>query len=124
MKKITKAELKKIIKEERSKLLSESRVTEEADMMADFNSIATAIENIADELYGMGEHIESGAVSGDAGDEMAKQLEEQVERLNTLYGLMVSYFESMDPESQDAATSQSAVDAYSSRTDGIPRERR
>ena len=113
--KISKRQLKRIIKEERSKLISESRITNEAGMMADLDSIAAEIEGIASEMYGM---------SGDAGDGLAQQLEGQVERLNTFYDLMVGHFESMDPESQDTATSQSAVDAYSSRTDGLPRERR
>ena len=113
--KITKRQLRRIIKEERAKLLKEGRVTNEAGMMADLDSIATEIEGIASEMYG---------TSGAAGDGLAQQLEGQVERLNTFYDLMVGHFESMDPESQDAATSQSAVDAYSSRTDGVPRERR
>jgi hypothetical protein len=96
--KITKRQLKRIIKEERSKLLSESRITEEAGLMADLDSIATAIEDIAHEMYGMSG---PGTVSGDGGAEMAKQLEAQVERLNTLYDLMVGHFESMDPESHE-----------------------
>ena len=99
--KITKRQLRRIIKEGRANLLKENRITKEAGLMADLDSIATAIEDIAHEMYGMGELIETGAVSGDAGDEMAKQLEAQVERLTTFHDLMVGHFESMDPESHE-----------------------
>ena len=41
-----------------------------------------------------------GTVSGEAGDELAQDLEMQVERLTDLHRSMVKYFESMDPENQ------------------------
>ena len=95
--KITKRQLRRIIKEERTSLLKEDRIAKEAGLMADLDSIATEIEVIASEVYGMSG---PGTVSGDAGDGLAQQLEGQVERLTTLYDLMVTHFESMDPENQ------------------------
>ena len=94
--KITKRQLRKIIKEEKTRLLSEqSRITREAHLLADLDSIATAIEELAGGVYGM---IAPGAVSGDAGDEVARDLEMQVERLTTLHRSMQAHFESMDPK--------------------------
>lgn len=87
--KITKRQLRRIIKEEKQKLIrEESKERKEGRLLADLDNIATAIEGIASEMYGMGE---SGLP--DAGDELAKQLEAQVERLNTFHDLMVTYFE-------------------------------
>ena len=94
--KITKRQLKRIIKEEKTRLLSEqSRITREANLLADLDSIATAIEELAGGVYGMSG---PGTVSGDAGDEVAQDLEMQVERLTNLHRSMQAYFESMDPE--------------------------
>ena len=98
--KITKRQLRRIIKEGRANLLKENRITKEAGLMADLDSIATAIEDIAHEMYGMGE-INRQSGLPDAGDELAKQLEAQVERLTTFHDLMVGHFESMDPESHE-----------------------
>ena len=41
-----------------------------------------------------------GTVSGDAGDEIAQDLEMQVERLTALHRGMQAHFESMDSENQ------------------------
>lgn len=91
--KITKRQLRRIIKEEKQKLIrEESKERKEGRLLADLDNIATAIEGIASEMYGMGEiNWQSGLP--DAGDELAKQLEAQVERLNTFHDLMVTYFE-------------------------------
>jgi hypothetical protein len=65
--------------------------------MADLDSIATAIEEIAAGMYGLQDPGEPGLA---VGDEMAGDLEMQVERLTAFYDQMVSHFESMDPENQ------------------------
>jgi hypothetical protein len=106
--KITKRQLRRIIKEEKRKLLEApgDRINVEAGLMADLNDIAAAIEEIAGGMYGMSG---PGTVSGDAGDEMAGDLELQVERLNDFYNQMVSHFESMDPENQPERPSPSGV---------------
>ena len=99
---VTKRQLRRIIKEEKRKLLREAprdRIKIEAGLMEDLDSIATDIEDIASQMYGMGG---PGTVSGDAGDGLAQQLEGQVERLTTFYELMVSHFESMNAEYHSA----------------------
>ena len=95
--KITKRQLKRIIKEEKKTLLKEDRVRKEATMLGTLDSIASSIEELAGGIYGMSG---PGTVSGDAGDEVAQDLEMQVERLNDLYQALVSHFESMDSENQ------------------------
>ena len=97
---ITKRQLKRIIKEERRKLLKEAprdRINKEAGLMSDLDSIAASIEEIAAGMYGLVDPI--GEDPG-GGDEMAQDLELQVERLTALYDQMVAHFESMDPENQ------------------------
>lgn len=104
---VTKGQLRRIIKEEKRKLIeaSRDRIKTEAQLMTDLDDIAVAIEEIAGGLYGMSG---PGTVSGDAGDEMAQDLELQVSRLNDLYRSMVSHFESMDDEESSSATSDMA----------------
>jgi hypothetical protein len=94
--KITKSKLRKIIKEEKKVLLKESRVRKEATMLGTLDSIASSIEELANGMYGL---VDPNG-NGDAGDEMAQDLEMQVERLTDLYQAMVSHFESMDSENQ------------------------
>jgi len=98
--KVTKSRLRKLVREEKQKLLEapRDRIKVEAVLMADLNDIASAIDEISGGLYGMSG---PGTVNGDDGDEMARDLELQVERLNDFYGQMVNHFESMDPENQD-----------------------
>jgi hypothetical protein len=105
--KVSKRQLQAIIKEERSKLLREqpisgeqavqmqaaqkaaSDVKQQANMLAELDDIAAIIESLAKEMYGMSG---PGTVSGDAGDEMARDLEMQIERLNMFYETMEDYF--------------------------------
>ena len=63
--------------------------------MADLAMIVDAIEEIAAGMYGLQDPGDPGVP---AGDEMAGDLEMQVERLNSFYDQMVAHFESMDPE--------------------------
>ena len=93
--KITKRQLKRIIKEERQKLVEQSRVGKEARLLADLNDIATAIEEIARGMYGL---VDPGEPRGNAGDEMASDLEMQIERMNEVYRRLEAHLESMDPE--------------------------
>jgi hypothetical protein len=93
--KITKRQLKRIIKEERAKLIEQSRVGREARLLADLNDIATAIEEIARGMYGL---VDPGEPRGNAGDEMAADLEMQIERMNEVYRRLEAHLESMDPE--------------------------
>jgi len=95
--KITKRQLRRIIKEEKKSLLKEDRIRKEATFLGTLDDIASSIEEIAGGVYGMSG---PGTVSGEAGDELAQDLELQVERLTDLYRAMVSHFESMDPENQ------------------------
>ncbi len=46
-------------------------------------------------MYGL---IDPGDPDVSNGDDMAQELEMQVERLSALYDQMVAHFESMDPE--------------------------
>jgi len=111
--KVSKTQLRRIIREERGRLLSEqpisgaqadqmataqkaaSDVKKQADMMAELDDIAVRIEDIAKEMYGMSG---PGTVSGDGGDEMARGLEAQIERLNMFYETMEAYFTVITPE--------------------------
>ena len=93
--KITKRQLRRIIKEERAKLVEQSRVGKEARLLADLNDIATAIEEIARGMYGL---VDPGEPGGAAGDEMAADLEMQIERMNEVYRRLEAHLESMDPE--------------------------
>jgi hypothetical protein len=105
--KVTKRQLKRIIKEGKIKItLNEGRIVDEVQLMTDLDDIASAVEEIAEGMYGMSG---PGTVSGDEGDEMAESLLLQVERLNVLYSQMVSHFESMDPENQPDRPGPSGV---------------
>jgi len=94
--KITKRQLRRIIKEEKAKLNEQSREVKEAGLMTDLDSIVTSIEQLAAGMYGL---VDPGG-NGDAGDEMAQDLEMQAERLTKFYDSMVAHFESMDPAGQ------------------------
>lgn len=105
--KITKRQLKRIIKEEKTRLLTEqSRIAKEARLLTDLDSIASAIEELASSVYGMSG---PGTVSGDAGDEIAQDLEMQVERLTALHRGMQAHFESMDSENQAIGDTRRSV---------------
>jgi len=118
--KITKRQLKKIISESagfapmksratpeikaavsnsyRQEQLNESnRIQKEVELMTQIDQIASSIEEIAGGIWGMSG---PGTVDGSAGDELAQDLELQVERLNDFYGLLVAHFESTDSENQ------------------------
>jgi hypothetical protein len=99
--KITKRQLRKIIKEEKAKLAEapRDRINTEATLLSDLDSIASSIEEVAAGMYGLVDP--SG--NGDAGDEMAADLEMQIERLNALHRAMTAHFESMDPEFDENA---------------------
>ncbi len=83
------AEFTAVIK---GKNLTESRINAEATLMSDLDSIASAIEDIAEGMFGL---VDPGG-NGDAGDEMAEDLGMQIQRLNDLHAAMVRHFESMD----------------------------
>ena len=105
--KVSKAQLRRIIREEKSRLLSEqpisgaqadqmaaaqkaaNDVNKQAGFMSELDNIASAIEEIAAGMYGMSG---PGTVSGDEGDEMAQDLELQIERLNVFHQQMEDYF--------------------------------
>ena len=113
--KITKRQLKRIIKEEKANLLKESkapfpmksrvdpafarlikeqsRAKSEGELQGDLAVIIDAIESIAFEMYGLEDPGNPGAA---AGDEMAKGLEMQVERLGTFFDQLEAYFITID----------------------------
>ena len=92
--KITKRHLRRIIKEEKARLLSEqSREAKEGRLLGDLASITSSIQEISDGLYGLEDPGDPGAP---AGDDMAQDLEMQIERLNELFGILEAHFESMD----------------------------
>ena len=93
--KITKRQLRRIIKEEKAKLHEQSRQAKEGALLADFNMVATSIEEIAAGMYGL---VDPGEPRAAAGDEMASDLEMQVERINDIYRRLEAHFQSMDPE--------------------------
>ena len=91
--KITKRQLRRIIKEEKAKLLKEipsshgnpgAAGQDEAAFLADFSMTMGAIKEIAAGMYGLIDPADAG-LSISAGDDMANDLELQVERLNDLY---------------------------------------
>ncbi len=93
--KITKRQLRRIIKEEKQRILSEqSREAKEGALLADFNMVVTSIEEIAAGMYGL---VDPGG-NGDAGDEMAEDLEMQIERMNDVYRRLEAHLQSMDAE--------------------------
>ena len=105
--KITRRQLKRIIREEKRKLQEapRDRIKVESGLMADLDSIASSIEDIAAGMYGLEDPVgasQGAAAALSAGDDMAGELELQVERLNAFYSQMVAHFESMDPESAPA----------------------
>jgi hypothetical protein len=100
---ITKRQLRRIIKEERRKLLKEAprdRIVQEADLLGDLNSIASSIEEVEKGMYGLVDPL--GEDPG-GGDELAADLNLQIERLNEFYRNLNAYFESMDSENQPLA---------------------
>ena len=94
--KITKSQLKRIIKEEKQRILSEqSREAKEGALLADFNMVIASIEEIAAGMYGL---VNPGEPRESAGDDMAADLEMQVERMNDIYRKLEAHLESMDVE--------------------------
>jgi hypothetical protein len=106
--KITKRQLRRIIREEKANLAEapRDRIKVEAGLMADLDSIATSIEEIAAGMYGL---VDPMGEDPGGGDEMAGELEMQVERLTSLHAQMVAHFESMDPENQPDRPGPSGV---------------
>jgi len=94
------AEFVALIKGKPLKEAPRDRIKVEAGLMSDLDSIATSIEEIAEGMYGL---IDPMGEDPGGGDEMAGELEMQVERLGTLYNQMVAHFESMDPENATSA---------------------
>lgn len=93
--KITKRQLRRIIKEEKAKLNEESRQSKEGTLLSDLDSIASSIEDIASGMYGL---IDPGDPDISSGDDMAQELEMQIERLNVLHRALIAHFQSMDTE--------------------------
>ena len=93
---VTRRQLRRIIKEEKASILSEqSREAKEGALLADFNMVVTSIEEIAAGMYGL---EDPGDPGGPAGDDLASDLEMQVERMNDIYRKLEAHFESMDQE--------------------------
>jgi len=108
--KITKRQLRRIIKEEKWKLFEQpisgvqanqmaatqkaaQDVARQADMMAELDDIASAIEEIAAGMYGLEDPGDPGAAAGiEAGDALGHDLEMQIERLTTFHRQMEDYF--------------------------------
>ncbi len=83
---MTKDRLRKIIKEEKSRILSEqSQIKKEAYLLGTLDSIASSIEEIAGGIWGQD-------------DELAQDLEMQVERLTDFYRSLTTHFEQQDEE--------------------------
>ena len=93
---ISRKHLARIIKEEKARLISEaSREAKEGEILADFNMVVSAIEEIEKGMYGL---VDPNAPGDTYGDELASDLGMQVARLNDLYGALQRHFESMDME--------------------------
>ena len=94
--KITKRQLRRIIKEEKKRILSEqTREAKEGALLADLNMVVTSIEEIAAGMYGL---VDPGEPREAAGDDMAADLEMQVERMNDIYRRLEAHLQSMDTE--------------------------
>ena len=110
--KITKRQLKRIIKEEKKRLnetfspmksiahpemltliREQSTAAQEGVLLADLSSILDSIGEIANGMYGLQDPGEPGL---QLGDEMAGDLELQVERLNSFFTQLETYFEMID----------------------------
>ena len=90
--KTTKNQLRRLIREEKSRLLSElSSEAAEGGLLADLSMASGAIGEIAAGMYGL---VDPADASIQAGDDMAQDLELQVERLNALFDQLEAYFES------------------------------
>ena len=76
-------------------LNEQSRPAKEGELLSDLNMVVTSIEEIAAGMYGLQDPGDPGV---QAGDEMAQDLEMQIERLNGFYKQLQAHFESMDPE--------------------------
>ena len=97
--KITKRQLRRIIKEEKLKLLKEQTAPAlQGQLLADFSMTMEAISEIAAGMYGLDDpgNVKAGLSVQPVGDEMANDLEMQVERLNNLYTKLEAHFESGD----------------------------
>ena len=109
--KVSKRQLRRIIREEKSRLLSEQPISgaqadqmagaqkaatdvkKQADMMAELDDIAVRIEDVAKEMYGL--EAPNAVV---VGDDLARDLEMQIERLNMFHDQMETYFTAITPE--------------------------
>jgi methylphosphotriester-DNA--protein-cysteine methyltransferase len=111
--KITKTQLRRIIKEERTRLLKENRQSQRAleELRAVLHDAEQAVLNVL-------------VPYEDAGDnsELPVSLQGVLDAIETA----IMAFEGVENAASDAGypSSQSAVDAYTTRTDGLPRERR
>ena len=110
--KITKRQLRSIINEEKQRLnetfspmksiahpemlaliREQSTVAQEGALLADLSSIMDSIGGIANGMYGLQDPGDPGM---QVGDEMAGDLELQVERLNGFFTQLETYFEMID----------------------------
>lgn len=114
--KITKRQLRRIVKEERAKILKENRFSQR-----NLEELRTVLETAEIAV------LAALASYEDAGDNSAlpASLQGVVDAIETA----IVTFEDVENEAsdrgyEDMTASQSAVDQYSSRTDGLPRERR
>ena len=117
--KVSKRQLRRIIREEKSRLLSEQPISgaqadqmaaaqkaandvkKQAGMMAELDDIAVRIEEVAKEMYGLEDPAgasQGAAAALGAGDDLARDLEMQIERLNVFYTSMEDYFTAITPE--------------------------
>jgi hypothetical protein len=92
--KVSKRQLRRIIREEKDRLLSEQPmaaqdVPRQAGMMAELDDIAVGIEAVADGMWGLEDPGDPGRA---AGDDMAGELELQIERLTAFHRQMEAYF--------------------------------
>ena len=107
--KITKRQLRRIIKEEKRKLQEYYPIGGD--------SPSPSWKAFLDAAYtAAAEKIEAGMEADGIMDAMKDEVEQVINDIESEW--------MDDPENQDTTTSQSALDAYSSRTDGLPRERR
>jgi hypothetical protein len=97
--KITRRQLKRFIREEKRKLTEapQDRIVQEANLLGDLNSIASSIEEVEKGMYGL---QDPGDPDQGAGDELAMDLNLQIERLNEFFRKLNAYFESTDPENK------------------------
>ena len=106
----TKNQLRRVIREEKARILSEqSHAASEGALLADLTMTSDAIGEIAAGMYGLVDPIGDAPA---AGDEMAGDLELQVERLNVLFDQLEEYFESLVSTPGAVSTGDRSHESY------------